>query len=93
MRPCMSVIAVQCFGTFAGKEAAARAYDVGSIHIYGEEAVLNFSIFDYWDFDKKKLKSDLPWEMPKAAEVAGSRPQKKRKKTTKSERVKQQKSD
>jgi hypothetical protein len=74
---------VQCFGTFSNKEEAARAYDLGSIHIFGEEAVLNFPIFDYWDFETKALKQNLPWSVPQSARNACSVPLKKRKRTTK----------
>lgn len=77
---------MQCFGTFCDKEAAARAYDLGSIAMYGEEAVLNFSLFDYWDFQTGELKTDLPWKTPAAALKVGRKPQKRRKKTIKGER-------
>lgn len=80
---------MQCFGTFSKKEEAARAYDLGSIRIFGEEAVLNFPIFDYWDFDKSRLKSDLPWKVPKTAEEAANKPLKKRKKSSKAERTRE----
>ena len=77
---------MQCFGTFSDKEAAARAYDLGSIEMFQEEAVLNFSLFDYWDFEEQKLKPNLPWKVPPAAVKAGKQPQKKRKRTMKEEK-------
>ena len=77
---------MQCFGTFCDKEEAARAYDLGSIEMFGEEAVLNFPLFDYWDFDKMELQTNLPWKVPPAALKVGRQPQKKRKRSIKEER-------
>lgn len=80
---------MQCFGTFPNKENAARAYDVGSIYIYGEQAVLNFPLFDYWDFTNQELKPDLPWPIPATAKKAGPRPNlKKRKRIVKADKCK-----
>jgi hypothetical protein len=76
-------MSMQCFGTFKCKEEAARAYDLGSIFIYKEEAVLNFSLCDYWDFEENKLRDDLKWRVPDAAYEATQRPAKKRKRSRK----------
>ena len=63
-------------GMFSDKEEAARAYDLGSIEMFGEDAVLNFPLFDYWDFDKMELKTNLSWKVPPPALEFGSQPKK-----------------
>ena len=63
-------------GMFSDKEEAARAYDLGSIEMFGEDAVLNFPLFDYWDFDKMELKSNLSWKVPPAVLEAAKQHQK-----------------
>eukprot|EP00892_Ulva_mutabilis_P006800 jgi/Ulvmu1/4492/UM002_0218.1 len=57
---------MQCFGTFTNAEAAARAYDLAAICLDGEDAVLNYALTDYWDFDTKALRDDLPWDVPQS---------------------------
>lgn len=57
---------MQCFGTFSSAEEAARAYDLASIHLDGEDAVLNYPLSEYWDFKTKALKAGLSWNVPKS---------------------------
>lgn len=57
---------MQCFGTFSNAEDAARAYDLASIHLDGEDAVLNYPLPEYWDFKTNSLKAKLPWKVPES---------------------------
>jgi hypothetical protein len=62
---------MQCFGTYGTRELAARAYDLGSILLYGNDAVLNFILTDYVDLSTGEIKEKLPWDVPPAVyEVA-----------------------
>jgi hypothetical protein len=63
--------AVQCFGTFASREEAARAYDLGCLAA-GVDAVLNFRLTDYVDPGSGAWRPDLPWPVPATALAAGA---------------------
>lgn len=46
---------MQCFGTFATEEKAARAFDLGMRVLRGDDAKLNFPLTDYLDDNHKLL--------------------------------------